>query len=86
MPDLIVFDCDGVLIDSEIIAARVESELLGEMGIAVTPAEVTARYSGLSNASMGTVTISVSGMNDAPTGIDDSGAGFSTDEDTTGVS
>ena len=26
-PDLIIFDCDGVLVDSEIIAARVEAEL-----------------------------------------------------------
>ena len=23
-PDLIIFDCDGVLVDSEIIAARIE--------------------------------------------------------------
>ena len=27
-PDLVIFDCDGVLVDSEIIAARVEAELL----------------------------------------------------------
>jgi beta-phosphoglucomutase-like phosphatase (HAD superfamily) len=27
-PDLVIFDCDGVLVDSEIIAARVEADLL----------------------------------------------------------
>jgi hypothetical protein len=27
-PDLVIFDCDGVLVDSEIIAARVEAELI----------------------------------------------------------
>jgi hypothetical protein len=27
-PDLVIFDCDGVLVDSEIIAARIEAELL----------------------------------------------------------
>ncbi|TIT26931.1 MAG: HAD family hydrolase, partial [Mesorhizobium sp.] len=25
-PDLVIFDCDGVLVDSEIIAARIEAE------------------------------------------------------------
>ena len=27
-PELIIFDCDGVLVDSEVIAARVEAELV----------------------------------------------------------
>lgn len=30
--DLIIFDCDGVLIDSEPIASRTLSEALGEAG------------------------------------------------------
>ena len=30
--DLIIFDCDGVLVDSEIIAAQVESRLLTDAG------------------------------------------------------
>lgn len=46
-PDLVIFDCDGVLIDSEIIAARVEAELLTQAGYEISPEEVAALYSGL---------------------------------------
>ena len=31
--ELIIFDCDGVLIDSEVIANRVDVELLATLGI-----------------------------------------------------
>ena len=44
---LIIFDCDGVLIDSEIIAARVDCEILGEFGYEITPEELAHRYAGL---------------------------------------
>ena len=40
-PLLIAFDCDGVVVDTEIIAARVDAELLTREGFAITPAEVT---------------------------------------------
>lgn len=46
-PDLVIFDCDGVLIDSEIIAARVEARLLTEAGIEITAEELAERYAGL---------------------------------------
>ncbi|RFC68835.1 MULTISPECIES: HAD family hydrolase [Mesorhizobium] len=46
-PDLVIFDCDGVLIDSEIIAARVEAEVLTEAGYEISPEEIAALYSGL---------------------------------------
>lgn len=46
-PDLVIFDCDGVLIDSEIIAARVEAELLTQAGYEISPEEIAALYSGL---------------------------------------
>ncbi|WP_420959818.1 HAD family hydrolase [Brucella sp. IR073] len=46
-PELIIFDCDGVLVDSEIIAARVESELLTDAGYAIEPDEIAERFSGL---------------------------------------
>jgi HAD superfamily hydrolase (TIGR01509 family) len=32
-PDLVIFDCDGVLVDSEIIANRVLAECLNEAGV-----------------------------------------------------
>jgi HAD superfamily hydrolase (TIGR01509 family) len=45
--DLIIFDCDGVLVDSELIAARVEAELLTLAGFEITPQELSERYAGL---------------------------------------
>ncbi len=38
-PGLVIFDCDGVLIDSELIAARVFARCLDEAGFAATPDE-----------------------------------------------
>ncbi len=36
LPALVIFDCDGVLVDSEVIASRIFSACLGEAGIALT--------------------------------------------------
>ncbi len=46
-PDLVIFDCDGVLVDSEIIAARVEAELLTAAGFEITAEEIAESYAGL---------------------------------------
>lgn len=45
--DLVIFDCDGVLVDSEIIAARVEAELLTKAGYPIEADEIARLYSGL---------------------------------------
>ena len=45
--DLIIFDCDGVLVDSEIIAAKVESKLLTEAGYPISVEEMGERFSGM---------------------------------------
>jgi HAD superfamily hydrolase (TIGR01509 family) len=45
--DLVIFDCDGVLVDSEIVAARVEAELLTKAGFPITAEEVASQFSGL---------------------------------------
>ena len=45
--DLIIFDCDGVLVDSEIIAAKVESALLTEAGYPISVEEMGERFSGM---------------------------------------
>ncbi|WFU09759.1 HAD-IA family hydrolase [Rhizobium sp. CB3090] len=45
--DLIIFDCDGVLVDSEIIAADVESKLLTEAGYPISAEEMGERFSGM---------------------------------------
>jgi HAD superfamily hydrolase (TIGR01509 family) len=42
----LIFDCDGVLIDSEHLASRVESELTSELGLALSPDEAHAMFLG----------------------------------------
>jgi HAD superfamily hydrolase (TIGR01509 family) len=44
---LIIFDCDGVLIDSEILASRVDCDLLREIGYEIAPEELAHRFAGL---------------------------------------
>jgi HAD superfamily hydrolase (TIGR01509 family) len=47
MTDLVIFDCDGVLVDSEIIAARVEADLISRAGFEISPEEISLSYAGL---------------------------------------
>jgi HAD superfamily hydrolase (TIGR01509 family) len=49
---LVVFDCDGVLVDSEVLAVEIEAELLRAAGIRIDVAGVVDRYVGLSEADM----------------------------------
>jgi HAD superfamily hydrolase (TIGR01509 family) len=44
--ELVIFDCDGVLVDSERIAVRVEAELLAELGWPLSEAEIVERFMG----------------------------------------
>jgi HAD superfamily hydrolase (TIGR01509 family) len=46
--DLIIFDCDGVLIDSEIISARMLVAELGRMGVVIDLPYVTQHFLGRS--------------------------------------
>ena len=43
---LVIFDCDGVLVDSEIIGARVEAAELTKIGYHLTPEEDITRFTG----------------------------------------
>ncbi|WP_208541126.1 MULTISPECIES: HAD family hydrolase [Bartonella] len=45
--DLIIFDCDGVLVDSEYLAAEIGAQLLTEAGYEISPEELSERYAGL---------------------------------------
>lgn len=45
-----IFDCDGVLVDSEPLAARVDVELLAELGWPLSEDEVVRRFIGCSAA------------------------------------
>jgi HAD superfamily hydrolase (TIGR01509 family) len=51
-PELIIFDCDGVLIDSEAIACRTDSACLAEIGIAMSAEQIMDRYLGISADTM----------------------------------
>src|SRR5688572_3437111 len=44
--DLVTFDCDGVLLDSEPIANRVLSERVAELGLRISPEEVMRAFIG----------------------------------------
>ena len=45
---LVIFDCDGVLVDSELITNRVFAGMLNELGIAVTLDDMFERFVGRS--------------------------------------
>ena len=47
MPNLIIFDCDGVLIDSERIACRVDAGELTANGVTITAETLAARFCGV---------------------------------------
>jgi HAD superfamily hydrolase (TIGR01509 family) len=50
--DLVIFDCDGVLIDSELLSIRADRECLAECGIELSMEEILERYTGISFAGM----------------------------------
>ena len=50
--ELLIFDCDGVLIDSEPIASRAHAETLAACGYAVSEEELARRFCGISDADM----------------------------------
>jgi len=47
---LVIFDCDGVLVDSEYLAAQIHAELLSRAGFPITEQEMIEHYTGLSFA------------------------------------
>jgi HAD superfamily hydrolase (TIGR01509 family) len=51
-PELVIFDCDGVLVDSEKLAVKVDARVLAELGWPLTEAEIVERFVGRSDAYM----------------------------------
>lgn len=47
MKKLIIFDCDGVLVDSEIVGNRVYAELLTKLGYPLTAEDSIRRFTGI---------------------------------------
>ncbi|MFF1502697.1 HAD family hydrolase [Streptomyces sp. NPDC058316] len=50
--ELVIFDCDGVLVDSERIAVRVDAMSLASLGWPLSEAEIVERFVGRSHADM----------------------------------
>lgn len=46
-PELVIFDCDGTLVDSEVIASQVDTQLLADAGVAIEMEDFNQRYAGL---------------------------------------
>jgi beta-phosphoglucomutase-like phosphatase (HAD superfamily) len=47
--DLIIFDCDGVLVDSELVSCRAHAQTLTRHGCAITEQQVLERFLGISD-------------------------------------
>jgi HAD superfamily hydrolase (TIGR01509 family) len=67
---LVIFDCDGVLVDSEPLAMRVLLEGLREIGYAITEEEAYERFLGRSLANMQAVLRAQFGSELAPDRLD----------------
>ena len=46
-PTLVIFDCDGVLIDSELIFCAVDAEALTGLGHPTGPGDIARRFAGV---------------------------------------
>lgn len=53
--ELVIFDCDGVLVDSERLVNRIEADCLHELGLVATPAEVRMLFKGKTVAEIVTI-------------------------------
>ena len=49
MVSAVIFDCDGVLVDSEVIAHEIEMATLGEIGLVYDSHDFKARFMGMSD-------------------------------------
>jgi HAD superfamily hydrolase (TIGR01509 family) len=47
LPELVIFDCDGVLVDSEPTSNRVMAGAIAEAGLPMTAEEVTGSFAGM---------------------------------------
>ena len=62
-PQLIIFDCDGVLVDSEPLANAVMAKYLTELGLSISLAQTMERFVGLSLATMRKIILNDDGLN-----------------------
>jgi len=50
--DLVIFDCDGVLVDSERLIVKVEAQICRDRGWALTEDDIIREFVGLSDSAM----------------------------------
>lgn len=62
MDKLIIFDCDGVLVDSEIISNRIDAEALSSFGYPITAEESIRRFTGLNAKAVRQIILNESGI------------------------
>ncbi|MCP4922506.1 MAG: HAD family hydrolase [bacterium] len=67
---LVIFDCDGVLVDSEGIANDIEAKALTALGYPVTKEESIKRFTGMSSATAQEKIFKESGVEIPPTAFD----------------
>jgi HAD superfamily hydrolase (TIGR01509 family) len=49
---LLIFECDGVLVDSEVLSCRIDAEFLTEIGVPYTAEEIARQFLGVSLKTM----------------------------------
>lgn len=69
--ELVVFDCDGVLVDSEVLYQRVDLQRIGAMGWPITAEEYRRTFTGLPTHEIFQTVASRLGVDHAPDLIDD---------------
>jgi HAD superfamily hydrolase (TIGR01509 family) len=62
MSKLIIFDCDGVLVDSEVILNRVYAEMLTKLGYFISTEECIQKFTGISDAALRQYILKESGI------------------------
>jgi HAD superfamily hydrolase (TIGR01509 family) len=62
--DLLIFDCDGVLVDSEPVASRVFWQSLQAAGVSISHAEVHRRFTGYSESDARRICLDELGVDD----------------------
>jgi HAD superfamily hydrolase (TIGR01509 family) len=62
MRKMIIFDCDGVLVDSEMIANRIDAEMLSQLGYAISTEESIQRFTGMNDAAVRDIIFQESGI------------------------
>src|SRR5687768_14991798 len=50
--DLVIFDCDGTLLDSEDASNEIISAMMADLGIVISPEQVQRRTQGMSDRDM----------------------------------